>query len=156
MPNTPKRETILQYVITLMKTITKPAYYNNIGDDQVTRTIHTLEDIESAEMPMILVTPGDETAQVEGGKFIDKRRYLFEMFVLGFIHSDDPRDAGRDLENFIWDVRSVLQNDPGLGSNAIDSEIVQIRSDIGVVGYPQYGVFVLEMVAQYDSPHSSP
>jgi hypothetical protein len=89
-------------------------------------------------------------------KFNDKEGRTWQLFLIGFMKSDDPTSEETDLERFIRDVEKKILTDRGLGSNVIDAEITSVRSDLGLVGYPQFGIFVMELTVHYDKTYANP
>lgn len=156
MALTPTRETILEYIKAQLESIEAGAtYHTTLGEGHVTRDLQSLDTLQDGDMPMVVIAPGDETLAPEG-KTSAKRTYLFEVYIVGFIKSDSPSKSSTDVENFLSDIRYLLANDPGLGSNALDTDIISIRTDVGVVADPEYGVIVINLAVMYDSPNANP
>lgn len=151
-----KREDIIVYLKNLLAGIrVADDYWHDLSDDQVSRRLSSMDDIEAVEMPYLIIQSGDENL-IEDQKFVDEAGRVMQIFLLGFIKSDSPPDADTDFERFVRDVKKKLNSDLGLGSNARTMTIEALRTDLGVVAFPEYGVFVMELSIEYMENYASP
>jgi len=153
------REQILAQLETLAAEITHAnGYWNELTAEQITRKWIGLEQIESAQTPFLLIISGIDGPSrpvMEHGDESD-----LQVFLIGFVTSEDPDKLDREAERFLKDVRKmILQKgtDLTLGlSSVCDVKIVSGRADGGVVGFENWAVVELELTVVHRYAHSSP
>ncbi len=151
-----KRETILDYIVTRLAGIRKvDGYWYDLKTEQVTRRMESIETVNTVGLPLVVVLPGDDTAD-PANRHPDKAGRILEVYLLAFLKSDDPTSSHTDLERFIRDIKKRMNSDVGLGSNVVDFQFANVRSDLGVVGMPEFGVVLFEMAINFDEYYATP
>lgn len=115
------REEIVRYIVELLT--------NNVKDlTTVTRVVRPLDAISTAELPMAVVIDGDETRDYQGARMIAH----FQVHIRLIDDRSQFNKTSTFLNNLIYKVESLLENDPYLGGkSAFPVEILRIETDEG-------------------------
>lgn len=151
-----KRQTLLEYLKTLLAGITTGNGYNNTVAT-VERGIRNIRDLSDDKLPALFITMTHEKRNR-----ITKTQFKAELQVLivGYITNTkgDVDSTGTgvelDLDKFIEDVTKVIETDPLQGSRVYDTEITDVASDDGDL-FPTSG-FVMSVVFRYASEGANP
>ena len=149
-----KRELILAYLKTAFQGISKDGgYWFDIEPDSVMRRLESLERVTDAMLPVVCIQAGPEGTLDHSSA---KANMQFNILIVGYTKADDAEMVDTEIERLIRDVKKAFYADIGLGSNSHSSRIVDPRSDIGVIGMPEYGLFAMEIQTTYGHDFSAP
>lgn len=144
----------MQYLETLLASIrTADNFWYNLSADQVTRRLESLQSMDEANFPLIILQAG-----VSGyddritGSNID----TFQIFIYGFTKSTDEQFTDRDIERLAGDVMGKIGAYIDFGSLVRTTRFTSVRTDGGVEGMPEYGVMEIELSAEYQYLFASP
>lgn len=124
-----KRQTILDYLKdTLFPTIISGATYNfTLGLTE--RGLKNFEQLSDADYPCLFVASADEARSNVTRKDFDSRMTVF--LYGGVKQSATNLNIQVELDKFIEDVTKCLWTDRTQGNRVSDTEIKEIRTDVG-------------------------
>lgn len=154
-----KQQQIVEYINSVLILMVKTdGYWNNLGEDQVTDDMLGIEQIDEAQMPFVIIDPGAAKEDTIGS---DKSYWEMSLILLGFTITNESDRTQRDIRRFASDVlkRVRIKADgtlsPDLNCNVNSAKIMSIRTDGGLIGHPDIGVFEIEMELKYSLPYGS-
>lgn len=144
-----KREQLLEYLKTLLASITTANGYNN--DVQlVERGIRNMRDLTDDKMPALFITMTHEKRK---RRTTDKFSGDLQVIIVGYVNntkgdlSSGSTGVELDLDRLIEDVTKAIETDPLQGDRVYDTEITDIATDDGDL-FPTSGM-VLSVVFSY-------
>lgn len=151
-----KRETLLEYLKTLLTSITVA---NGYGQDirSVERGIREIREMGDDQMPALFITMTHEKRnRITKTQF----RSDLQVIIVGYIKNSkgDLNSSGTgvelDLDRVIEDVTKAIGADPLQGNRVFNTEITDIASDDGDL-FPTSG-FAMSVVFSYASEELHP
>jgi hypothetical protein len=155
VPNELQNETIMQALITKLKTIQSGAvYHNTIGDENITQYVHTLEEMQSATMPFLQVIMGD----TDYDHLVQQHRDQVEMpvTIIGIVKSDKREELATLNRRLIRDVLLATLSDVTLGATCHTVHVKTLATDEGMLAYQDHAMFELSLLIGFHMSWSDP
>lgn len=151
-----KRETLLQYLKTLLATITVANGYNtNVA--LVERGIQNDRDLTDDKLPALFVTMTHEKRnRITTNQF----KADLQVILVGYVKNtktdlnSSSTGVELDLDKLIEDVTKAVETDPLQGGRVYNTEITDVASDDG--DYFATSGFVMSVVFSYASEGVTP
>jgi hypothetical protein len=139
------RENIASNIQTVIDAISSPDV------KLCTRQPFELEELSQQQYPAVIVQTSEENREdQELGSGAKTRQGTIDFVVLGFVKGSDSNiDTLRNA--LITAIETALETDITRGSNALDTEIVQVETDEGTL-FPVGGIrMTIRCMYQYQS-----
>ena len=124
-----EREDIASDIITKLTAVSSPITFKKI-----TREPFLVEDLSNAKFPAIFVSTSDETREdfSMGSNSTGKRSGTIDFVLVGYVKGTTTNiDTARN--QLVEVVEETLDNDITRNNNAIDTQIVDVSADEGVL-----------------------
>lgn len=128
-----KRETLLEYLKTLLATITVANGYNNTIRT-VARGIRNIREMSDEQLPALFITMTHEKRQ---RRTVNQYSGDLQVLIVGYVRNTKGDFNGTatgveiDLDDLIEDVTKAVETDPLQGNRVYNTEITDVATDDG-------------------------